>query len=189
MELQNQLKIACGLEITSSNLKSSDKLHLLSFVENANEHQLKYFLVHNKQINKALTENQKELIDKEFEYHKRLVEDVMAPIGVICGMSVFTPGIWNSWRQLKGAMIQRNLQCKNSPNTRQKHLCVDYSKIIFFKKQIFLINQVIRMDCPKTQNPNNCVRKGQGALQATTNKLQRLLNRSHRTQDQGLYNF
>lgn len=191
MELYNQLKIVCGFEITTSNLNSKVKRELLSFVEKANEDQLKYLIVFQKLPANQLTESEKKTIDIEFKkrYESLLEQDINSPVGVICGMSVFSPGIWANWRQLKGMMTERNLRCKQIANIRQKNLCTDYSKIIFFKKQLYLIRQVMKMDCPKTQNPNNCMRKGQIAIQATTNKLQRLLDRSHRKQDQGLYNF
>lgn len=190
MGLFDQLKIVCGYEIVTSESTPSEKKRLLSFVEQANEEQLKYFVIFHKLPTKQLTENERINLDSEFKkQYSSLLEDINSPVGVICGMSVFSPNIWASWRQLKTLLINRNLKCKGIQNIRQKNLCMDYSKIIFFKKQLYLIRQVMRMDCPKTQNPNNCIKKGQTAIQATNNKLQRLLDRSSRKQDQGLYNF
>lgn len=66
----NDLKITCGKIVVSSKLTKESKIQLLNFVQKeANEHQLKAFLLDGEIIAKA-DDEAKEIIDQRFEQSK-----------------------------------------------------------------------------------------------------------------------
>jgi hypothetical protein len=182
----SQVKIFCGEMITNSNYSKDKKLKLLELIKNSTENQLveimKKFIVR-KPTKKELTEAKKYFI------RNKLLQEKKGPVGSVGGMSVYSMPTWMAWRNLKGLLQTRTLQCKQIDHINKRRLCLDQAQVALFESQLKLLKTIITDDCPLNDDVDGCRRKGIQMTRNVQDKLDRQLQRSKARQQQGLYEY
>lgn len=176
----SQVKIWCGEILVESNYPKEKKLQLLESIKNATEEQL-LDIVREIFIRKPTRE---EMI----VYKKHLLEK-RGPVGSVGGMSVYAMPTWIAWRNLKGVLHSRMLQCKQIADINKKNLCLDQAQTALFESQLKLLKTIINNDCPFNENVDLCRRKGIEMTRNIREKLDRQLERSKKKQEKGLYEY
>lgn len=183
----SQVKIFCGEIITKSYYKKEDKLKLLEFIQKATENQLVEIM--RKLILKKPTKEELAEISKIVFTRNNLLQERQSPNGSVGGMSVYAMSTWIAWRNLKGLLHTRTLECKQIQHINKKRLCLDQAQVALFQSQLNLLKAIINNDCPLNDDVDGCRRKGIEMTRNVQDKLDRQLQRSKVRQQQGLYEY
>lgn len=182
----SQVKIFCGEIVTKSNYKKDEKLQLLEFIKNATENQLVEIM--KKLILRKPTK--KELVEAAHLFAKnKLLQEKKGPVGSVGGMSVYSMPTWIAWRNLKGLLHTRTLECKQIDHINKRRLCLDQAQVALFSSQLKLLKTIVTDDCPLNDDVDGCRRKGIIMTRNVQDKLDRQLQRSKARQQQGLYEY
>jgi hypothetical protein len=182
----SQVKIFCGEIIVKSNYKKEHKLKLLEFIKTATENQLGEIL--KKLILRKPTKEELVEASKIFARNK-LLQEKKGPVGSVGGMSVYAMSTWIAWRNLKGLLHTRDLECKQIQHINKKRLCIDQAQVALFQSQLNLLKAIINNDCPLNDEVDVCRRKGILMTRNVQDKLKRQLQRSKARQQKGLYEY
>lgn len=176
----SQVKIWCGEMLVSSKYPKEKKLQLLESIKNATEPQL-LDIVREIFIRKPTKE--------ELHTYKKQLLEKRGPVGSVGGMSIYSMPTWIAWRNLKGVLHSRILQCKQIADINKKNLCLDEAQVALFQSQLKLLKTIINNDCPFNDNVDLCRRKGIEMTRNIQDKLDRQLQRSKKKQEKGLYEY
>lgn len=176
----SDVKIFCGEIVVKSTYSKEKKLQLLEEIKNATESQL-VKLVSEIFIRKPTKD--------EIKLYKKYLQEKKGPVGSVGGMSVYSMSTWIAWRNLKGLLHSRMLQCKQIADINKKNLCLDQAQTALFESQLKLLKTIINNDCPFNENVDLCRRKGIEMTRNIREKLDRQLERSKKKQEQGLYEY
>lgn len=177
----SQVKIFCGEIVVKSSYSKEKKLQLLESIKNANESQLVKILG-------GLGVGRKPT-KEEIDLYKKYLVEKRGPVGSVGGMSIYSMATWVAWKNLKGLLNTRMLQCKQIADINKKNLCLDQAQTALFQSQLKLLKTIINNDCPFNDNVDLCRRKGIEMTRNIREKLDRQLERSKKKQEQGLYEY
>lgn len=175
----SQVKIFCGEIVVKSKYSKEKKLQLLESIKNSSESKL-VKIMGDLGIGRKATK-------EELDLYKKYLQEKRGPVGSVGGMSIYSMATWIAWRNLKGLLHTRMLQCKQIGDINKKNLCLDQAQVALFQSQLKLLKTIINNDCQFNDNIDFCRRKGIEMTRNIQEKLDSQLDRSKKKQEKGLY--
>jgi hypothetical protein len=172
------LKVLCGQVVMESSLTKPSKLQLLRYIREANEPQLKAFLLDGEIV--KIDEQSKEIINERFETSKfpDILNEFVAT--AVLGLAILGAKGWVAWRAIKGATSEASRRCGVLRISSDRSSCLAKVKIEEAGKKIRLL-QKARSACSNHKDPRGCtenldskIKSEQEKLQTNKEKLRRL---------------